>query len=111
MSTAAQFDRFVIPNAVRFEDAAGGLTRAVICTPAAEALIYVQGAHVTHWAPRGRRPVPFVSSKSLFEPGKAIRCGVPIIFPWFGPRRFVQPMESGSSQSLPRWRPGDRAHP
>ena len=25
-----------------------------------------------------------MSSKSLFEPGKAIRGGVPLIFPWFG---------------------------
>ena len=28
----------------------------------------------------------FVSSKSLFVPGKAIRGGVPVIFPWFGAR-------------------------
>ena len=91
MSTAAQFDRFELPNAVRFEDAAGGLTRAVISTPSAEAQVYLQGAHLTHWAPRGQRPVLFTSSKSLFEPGKAIRGGVPIIFPWFGPRRFGQP--------------------
>jgi len=35
---------------------------------------------------RGQRPVLFVSPKSLFAPGKAIRGGVPVIFPWFGPR-------------------------
>ena len=80
---ANQFD---IPDALRFEDAPGGLVRAVISTPAAEAEVYLQGAHVTHWAPRGQRPVLFVSPKSLFQPGKAIRGGVPIIFPWFGPR-------------------------
>jgi glucose-6-phosphate 1-epimerase len=62
------------------------LVRAVISTPAAEADVYLQGAHVTHWTPRGQRPVLFVSPKSLFTPGKAIRGGVPVIFPWFGPR-------------------------
>jgi glucose-6-phosphate 1-epimerase len=91
MSAADQLRRFEFPNAVRFEDAAGGLTRAVISTPSAEAQIYLQGAHLTHWAPRGQRPVLFTSSKSLFEPGKAIRGGVPVIFPWFGPRQFGQP--------------------
>ncbi|HTS28289.1 MAG TPA: D-hexose-6-phosphate mutarotase [Bryobacteraceae bacterium] len=91
MSPAARFDRFELPNAVRFEDTPGGLTRAVISTPSAEAQVYLQGAHVTHWAPRGQRPVLFVSSKSLFEPGKAIRGGVPIIFPWFGPRADGKP--------------------
>jgi hypothetical protein len=91
MSAAAPFQRFDLPNAARFEDAPGGLARAVISTPSAEAQVYLQGAHLTHWAPRGQRPVLFVSSKSLFEPGKAISGGVPIIFPWFGPRRFGQP--------------------
>jgi len=78
--------KFDIPNALRLEDAPSGLVRAVISTPAAEADVYLQGAHVTHWVPRGQRPVLFVSSKSLFAPGKAIRGGVPIIFPWFGSR-------------------------
>ena len=59
--------------------------------PAAEADIYLQGAHVTHWTPRGQRPVLFVSPKSLFTPGKAIRGGVPGIFPWFGARGDGKP--------------------
>jgi len=84
-------DQFNIPNALRFEDSPGGLVRAVISTPAAEADVYLQGAHVTHWTPRGQRPVLFVSPKSLFTPGKAIRGGAPIIFPWFGPRGDGKP--------------------
>jgi glucose-6-phosphate 1-epimerase len=83
---AEQMNRFDIRNALRFEDAPGGLVRAVISTAAAEADVYLQGAHVTHWAPHGQRPVLFVSPKSLFTNGKAIRGGVPIIFPWFGAR-------------------------
>jgi glucose-6-phosphate 1-epimerase len=76
--------QFGIPDALHFEDAPGGLVRAVIATPEAEADVYLQGAHVAHWTPRGQRPVLFVSSKSLYAPGKAIRGGVPVIFPWFG---------------------------
>ena len=84
-------EQFAIPDALRFEDAPGGLVRAVISTPAAEADVYLQGAHVTHWTPRGQRPVLFISPKSLIVPGKAIRGGVPIIFPWFGPRGDGKP--------------------
>src|SRR5271157_5246194 len=86
MTGAKLASEFDIPDALRFEDTPGGLVRAVISTPAAEADVYLQGAHVTHWTPRGQRPVLFVSPKSLFTPGKAIRGGVPVIFPWFGPR-------------------------
>ena len=76
---------------LRFEETPGGLTRAVVSTPLCEGDIYLQGAHVTHWTPCGQKPVLFVSSKSAFAPGKAIRGGVPVIFPWFGPRSDGKP--------------------
>jgi glucose-6-phosphate 1-epimerase len=86
MVKAAELGRFAIAGALRFEDAPSGLTRAVIATPLAEAEIYLHGAHVTSWVPRGQRPVLFTSSRSLYVPGKPIRGGVPLVFPWFGPR-------------------------
>src|SRR5271155_1958392 len=91
MHGAKLANQFDIPNALRFEDEPGGLVRAVISTPAADADLYLQGAHLTHWTAHGQRPVLFVSPKSLFTPGKAIRGGIPIIFPWFGPRSDGKP--------------------
>lgn len=81
--TARQFD---ISSALQFGETAGGLIRAAISTPLAEAELYLHGAHVTGWIPRGHRPVLFLSPRSVFAPGKPIRGGVPICFPWFGPR-------------------------
>lgn len=46
----------------------------------------IQGAHLIEFTPKAQAPLLFVSSKSHFAPGKAIRGGVPVIFPWFGPR-------------------------
>ena len=79
-------ERFGIPGVLRFERKASGLVRAVVSSKAAEAAIYLQGAHIAHWQPAGQKPVLFLSGKSAFEPGKAIRGGVPIVFPWFGAR-------------------------
>ncbi len=45
-----------------------------------------QGAHLITFTPAGGEPMLFLSSKSHLAPGKAIRGGVPVIFPWFGPR-------------------------
>jgi glucose-6-phosphate 1-epimerase len=85
-------NRFDIPEALRFEAGSdGGLARAIISTPAADAELYLQGAHLAHWTPRGQHPVLFLSPKSQFAPGKAIRGGVPIIFPWFGSRGDGKP--------------------
>ena len=78
--------RFGLPGALRFEEGPNGLIRAVVTAAAAEAHVYLHGGHVTHYQPRGQAPVLFMSRQSLFAPGKAIRGGVPIIFPWFGAR-------------------------
>lgn len=51
------------------------------------ASIYHQGAHVASWVPAGQEPVLFTSRQAHFVEGKAIRGGVPICFPWFGPGR------------------------
>jgi glucose-6-phosphate 1-epimerase len=72
--------------AARFERGNGEFTRLVLAAPSAEAHVYLYGAHVTHYQPRGQEPVLFLSSKSYFTHGRPIRGGVPLIFPWFGPR-------------------------
>lgn len=68
------------------ETGEGGLPRAVLRTPEGEAHVYLHGAHVTHWQPRGGAPVLFMSAQARFAPDSALRGGVPVIFPWFGPR-------------------------
>lgn len=60
------------------------LTRIVLSTARDEAHVCRHGAHVTHYQPRDAAPVLFMSRESLFAPGKPIRGGVPVIFPWFG---------------------------
>jgi D-hexose-6-phosphate mutarotase len=78
--------RFSIPGIVKFDAGKGGLPRVVITSRAADAEIYLQGAHVTHFQPVGHKPVLFMSAKSHFSADKPIRGGVPVIFPWFGPK-------------------------
>ena len=98
--------RFNLPNVLRFEAATGGLARAVVSSRAAEAEIYLHGAHVANWKPCGHRPVLFLSSKSKFTPGKAIRGGVPIIFPWFGPRAEGKPGPAHGFARTSEWELG-----
>ena len=103
MNSAELARRFNLPNVLRFEDAPGGLVRAAVSSQAAEAEIYLQGAHVARWKPCGQRPVLFLSSKSLFTPGKAIRGGVPVIFPWFGPRGEGKPGPAHGFARISEW--------
>ena len=47
--------------------------------------MYFHGGQVMSWRPRGEGEVFFVGRQARWEPGRAIRGGVPICFPWFGP--------------------------
>ena len=82
----------------------GGLERIRVSGPRADAEIYLQGGHLTHWQPRGAASVLFLSPRASYAPGKAIRGGVPVIFPWFGPHAtdHAKPMH-GFARSRP-WR-------
>lgn len=50
-----------------------------LCT----ARIFLQGAHLAEFATPGGPPWLFLSRNSAFAPGKPIRGGVPLVFPWF----------------------------
>jgi len=75
-----------LPDGARIERGPGGLERLVLSASDGEAVVYLQGAHVAHFQPGGEKPVLWMSSQSRFEAGKPIRGGVPICFPWFGPK-------------------------
>jgi glucose-6-phosphate 1-epimerase len=67
----------------------GGLPAVRLNAPGGTAEIYLNGACVTSWNPASEdSDALFVSKTSPFINGKAIRGGVPIIFPWFGPCPF-----------------------
>jgi D-hexose-6-phosphate mutarotase len=68
----------------RIATGANGLRIVKLRGRPGSAEIYLHGAHVTRWDPAGGRPVLWVSRSSAFAPGRPIRGGVPICFPWFG---------------------------
>jgi len=79
-------EHFGIAKTLEFHENEHGLISGSIKTATCTAEFYLQGAHLTKWQPTGHSPVLFLSEKSSFIPGKAIRGGVPVIFPWFGDR-------------------------
>ena len=77
---------FGIADTLEFVETELGLVKAKISLDGMAGELYLQGAQVTGWKKSGDRPVLFVSN-SAFAPGRAIRGGIPIIFPWFGASR------------------------
>jgi len=77
--------RFGIPGQIIFKKGAGGFAVAEIHNRRAIATIALQGAHLIAWQPHGERPVIWLSAATKFTQGKAIRGGIPVCWPWFGP--------------------------
>jgi glucose-6-phosphate 1-epimerase len=75
--------RFAIAGVAQIAAGKGGLPRISVSTPAATAEIYLHGAQLTSWRPAGSEEVIFLSEQSQWEPGRAIRGGIPVCFPWF----------------------------
>jgi dihydroxy-acid dehydratase len=77
--------RFAIPGQLSFRTGVGGLTYVDIDNHGGRATICLQGAHVVSYRPKSQQaPVVWVSDAAKFAPGKSIRGGVPVCWPWFG---------------------------
>lgn len=74
------------PGRVTFLDGQGEMPMLEVSTACSTAEIYLHGAHVTHFKKKDEPPLLFLSQCSRFAEGLPIRGGVPVIFPWFGPR-------------------------
>src|SRR5215469_15870991 len=78
--------RFEIPGIATIVQGQGGLPCVRVTTPRVSGEVYLHGAHVTSWKPAEEEEALFVSSKTRWQNGTAIRGGVPVCFPWFSER-------------------------
>ncbi|GIW75915.1 MAG: D-hexose-6-phosphate mutarotase [Phycisphaerae bacterium] len=83
----------------------GSLPRLVVKHRTASGEMFLHGSHITSWCPTGCEEVLYLSPRSQFSPGAAIRGGVPICFPWFGPHVQDASLPThGFARTLP-WEP------
>lgn len=74
-----------LPEGVTIDQGRGDLPVIRVDVPSCTAEVYLLGGHLTAWQPTDHEPVIWTSEHSNFLEGSAIRGGVPICFPWFGP--------------------------
>lgn len=79
-----------------------GLKYLHITHPKAHTRISLFGAHLLSFTPANSAPVIWMSDDAIFNGVKAIRGGIPICWPWFGPAQespTVQPL--AQTQNFP----------
>ena len=78
---------FAIADVLMFEKHSSGLIQGKISSTTCTGTFFLLGGHVAEYALQPSRPILFMSEAANFEVGKAIRGGVPVCFPWFGPHK------------------------
>lgn len=73
-----------LPPSVRL-DGTGALPMLRVDGADGWAVVSLHGAHVTQWGPHGEPSALWLSPLSRFDERSAIRGGIPVCFPWFGP--------------------------
>lgn len=77
--------RFGAAGRIAFRSGEAGLPILSCANRYGSCEVSLYGGHVLSYRPTGHGPVLFLSKKSYYEPGKAIRGGIPVCWPWFGP--------------------------
>lgn len=80
-------DKFSIEGEVGFAELEGDLVFMTISNKYGDVDICLLGAHITSYRPNDSSDLLWMSPESFFEEGKAIRGGIPVCFPWFGPHK------------------------
>lgn len=75
-------EQFGTPQLI-FKTGPGGLTTAEIENDEVTATVVLQGGHVLSFQLHHQQPILWASRHSYFTPGKAIRGGIPVCWPWF----------------------------
>jgi len=93
-----------LPASVQIVVGEGGLPVVRVKSLVGTAEVYLQGAHVTSWTPSGHPSVLWMSALSDFAPGRPLRGGVPVCFPWFGPHPTDATAPAHGFARLAEWR-------
>ena len=95
--------QFAHIDRLQFVEGKGGMTVAEMNSRRASASVALHGGHVLAFQPKGFEPVLWLSEHAVYKPGKAIRGGIPVCWPWFGPHPIDVGKPSHGFARISQW--------
>lgn len=99
--------KYGIGDQLVFGEGPGGFIVAQMKNPYGEATVALHGGHIMSYRPRDHEPVLWLSSQSQFRPGKAIRGGIPVCWPWFADHPSDPDKPAHGFARTTVWSPGE----
>lgn len=90
-----------LPDCVTISETATGLRYYQVSHPLCHARIFEQGAQLVHFQAAGQPSMFWLSGAEAFQSGAAIRGGIPVCWPWFGPHPAGAGPAHGVARTLP----------
>ena len=88
---------------ISFEQGPGVLNTVLLHHDGACVRLCTHGAHVLSYVPRGQSDALWLSPQAVFSPGKAIRGGIPICWPWFSDHRDAPHLPAHGFARTAQW--------
>ncbi len=85
VDTASLNAAFGRADAIAFVTGPAGVPHARLTHAGSTASISLHGGHVLDYTPAGQSAVLWTSRAAVFRVGRALRGGIPVCWPWFGP--------------------------
>ena len=92
--------RFGAPGRIAFRTGEAGLPIVALVNPYGSCEVSLYGGHVLEYRPMGHLPILFTSKQAAYEPGRPIRGGIPVCWPWFGPGQDKTQPQHGFARIL-----------
>ena len=103
-------ERHSIPGILTFEKRDNNFVFLNISNQLADSSISLYGAQITSFRPKNELDILWMSPASNFLHGKAIRGGIPVCFPWFGPHKTDPGKPQHGFGRLMSWEVAETAH-
>jgi len=101
---------FGILGELRFVSGPGGMPVIELDNGLGAARIALQGAHVLGFQATGQQPLIWMSDEAMYAPGKSLRGGVPVCWPWFGPHASDSTLPGHGPARTVDWQPVASGH-
>jgi len=98
-------EKYGIAGQVTFSAGQGDMPMVEVKNALGKASIGLQGAHVLGFQASGQEPLIWMSPEATFAPGKSLRGGVPICWPWFGPHASDSSLPGHGPARTVEWKP------
>ncbi len=95
--------QFAIANKITFQPFEHTVV-AELTSNDSTAKVALYGAHVLSFIPNNQDDLLFVSSEAIYQNGKAIRGGIPVCWPWFGPHPIDSSLPSHGFARISNWK-------